>query len=180
MLLSYPVAELKPETRSLGLCSPCNSWFISRETRRGLWGCLTGGRTTCDCGPSCGPQSTSFSLWVSISSSALWDQSLCIPSRKDQERWGWEGPGSLADEETDSAAVSALLGGTGQVCAERGWTGQNPSLEDASATLVTSSVGPWTDSRPGDRTPGLTLTLPHAGRLWTRPAPPWGPAAPPL
>ena len=25
---------------------------------------------------------------------------------------------SLADEETDSAAVSALLGGTGQVCAE--------------------------------------------------------------
>ena len=37
-------------------------------------------------------------------------------------RRGWEGPGSLAplphlaDEETDSAAVSALLEGTGQVC----------------------------------------------------------------
>ena len=26
----------------------------------------------------------------------------------------------------------------------------------------------------------LTLTLPHTGRLWTSPAPPWGPAAPPL
>ena len=32
--------------------------------------------------------------------------------------------------------------------------GQNPSLEDAAATFVTSSVGPWTDSLPGDRTPG--------------------------
>ena len=77
-----------------------------------------------------------------------------------REEEGLEGPGvlapfpSLADEETDSAAVSALLGGTGQVCAERGWTGQNPSLEDAAATLVTSSMRPWTDSRPGDRTPG--------------------------
>ena len=75
-------------------------------------------------------------------------------------RRGWEGPGSLAplphlaDEETDSAAVSDLLGGTGQVCAGPAWTGQNPSLEDAAATLITSSMGPWTDSRPGDRTPG--------------------------
>ena len=60
----------------------------------------------------------------------------------------------LADEETDSAAVSALLGGMGQVCAERGWTEQNPSLEDAAAMLVTNSMEPWTDSRPGDRAPG--------------------------
>ena len=83
-----------------------------------------------------------------------------FPAEKIRERWRWEGPGSLAplphlaDEKMDSAAVSALLGGTGQVCAERGWTEQNPSLEDAAATLVTSSVGPWTDSRPGDTAPG--------------------------
>ena len=32
--------------------------------------------------------------------------------------------------------------------------GQNPSLEDVATTLVTSSVGLWTDSRPGDRAPG--------------------------
>ena len=60
----------------------------------------------------------------------------------------------LADEETDSAAVSALLRGTGQVCAERGWTGQNPSMEDAAAMLVPRSMGPWTDSWSGNRTPG--------------------------
>ena len=60
----------------------------------------------------------------------------------------------LADEETDSAAVNALLRGMGQVCAGPAWTGQNPSLEDAAATLITSSVRPWTDSQPGDRTPG--------------------------
>ena len=70
-----------------------------------------------------------------------------LPAGKIRERLRWEGPGSLAplpplaDEEMDSAAMSALLGGTGQVCAERGWMGQNPSLEDAAATLVTSSVG---------------------------------------
>ena len=186
MLMSYPVAELKPETRSLGLCSPCNSWFISRETRPGLWGHLTGGRTTCDCESSCGPRSTSFSLWVSISSSTISDQTLYTPSRKDQGKAALGrtrvlAPLShLADEETDSAAVSALLGGTGQVCAERGWTEQNPSLEDAAATLVTSSVGPWTDSRPGDRTPG-----PDSDSATHRVTPdqcchPWGAAAPPL
>ena len=74
-----------------------------------------------------------------------------------------EGQGSLAplphlvDEETDSAAVSALLRGTGQVCTELGWMGQNPSLQDATPILVPRSMGPWTDSRPGDRTPGSCL-----------------------
>ena len=65
----------------------------------------------------------------------------------------------LADEETDSAAVSALLGGMGQVCAERGWTGQNPSLEDKlphlsqaawghgqTASLGTGHLGPDSNS----------------------------------
>ena len=55
----------------------------------------------------------------------------------------------LVDEETDSAAVSALLGGMGQVCAEQGWMGQNPSLEDAATTLKISSMGLWTGSQPG-------------------------------
>ena len=52
---------------------------------------------------------------------------------------------NLADEETDSAAVSALLREMGQVCAEQGWMGQNSSLEDAAATLITSSMELWTD-----------------------------------
>ena len=69
-----------------------------------------------------------------------------LPAEKIRKRRRWEGPGSLAplphlaDEETDSAAVSALLEGTGQVCAGLGWTGQDPSLEDAAATLI--SEGP--------------------------------------
>ena len=82
----------------------------------------------------------------------------------------WQVQGSLAPllhlvhEETDSAAVSVLLGGTGQVCAERGWTGQNPSLEDAAAIPVTSNMEPWMDSWPGTQdTWVLTLTLPHKG-----------------
>ena len=70
----------------------------------------------------------------------------------------------LADEEMDSAAVSALLRGTGQVCAEREWMGQNPSLEDAAATLITSSMELWTDRQPGkDNAWVLSLTLPHTG-----------------
>ena len=85
----------------------------------------------------------------------------------------------LADEETDSAAVSALFRGMGQVCTKRGWMGQNPSLEGAAATLIISSMGLWTDSRPGkEDTWVLSLTLPPTGWLWTRPATPWGPAAP--
>ena len=47
----------------------------------------------------------------------------------------------LADEKTDSAAVSVLLMGTGQVCAELGWMGQNPSLEDAAATTCYKQHG---------------------------------------
>ena len=47
-----------------------------------------------------------------------------LPAEKIRERRRWEGPGvsgtppPLADEETDSAAVSALLRGTEQVYAE--------------------------------------------------------------
>ena len=186
MLMSYPVAELKLETRSLGLCSPCNSWFISRETRPGLWGHLPGGRTTCDCGPSCGPRSTSFSLWVSISSSTIWDQSLCTPSRKDQGKAalgrtrvsGTPPPSSRWGNWLSSSECPPQ--GTGQVCAERGWTGQNPSLEDAAATLVTSRVGPWIGSRPGDRAPGPDSDSATHRVTLDKCCPPWGPAAPPL
>ena len=63
----------------------------------------------------------------------------------------------IVDEETDSAAVSALLRGTGQVGAEQGWTGQNLSLEDTAATLMTSSMGLCADRRPRDRTLGSWL-----------------------
>ena len=180
--MSYLVAELKPETRSLGLCSPCNSWFISRETRPGLWGHLPGGRTTCDCGPSCGPRPTSFSLWVSISSSTIWDQSLCIPSRKDQ------GKAALGRTRVSGTPPPSSRWGNGLS------SNECPPRGDRAGLCRTRVDG--TESQPGgccshtchkqcasvNGQPAcvLTLTLPHTGWLWTSPAPPWGPAAPPL
>ena len=76
--------------------------------------------------------------------------------------------------------MSALLRRTGQVSAECGWTGQNPSLEDAAATLVTSRVGPWIGSRPGDRAPGPDSDSATHRVTLDKCCPPWGPAAPPL
>ena len=83
-----------------------------------------------------------------------------FPAGKIRERLRWEGPGSLAplphlaDEETDSAAVSALLRGRGRFVQNEGGRDRIPAWRMLPPQLVTGSVGLWTDSRPGDRTPG--------------------------
>ena len=83
-----------------------------------------------------------------------------FPAGKIRERLHWEGPGSLAplpplaDEETDSAAVSALLRGRGRFVQNEGGRDRIPAWRMLPPQLVTGSVGLWTDSQPGDRTPG--------------------------
>ena len=123
-------------------------------------------------------QGAGFHLYVWVSRTGK--------SRGPGKRGPWRDQGSmaplphLADEEMDSAAASALLGGMGQVCAEWGWMGQNPSLEDAAPTCHKQHGTVDRQLAWGQDTWVLTVTLPHIGWLWTNAAPPWDPAAPPL